>query len=240
MKKLLALFAGATALAFVATAAPAVTLTPGDVGESGTTSINGLVNGVVVPGLTGTLQLTFDSVTGGGTTWNFHYTIDNTSSGGITSELSGFCLNTTPNVLGGSATGLYDNVFIQSQFSSGTTVDFCASAGASCPGGSSNGISPSDPAATGTFSLIFSTAQASIGLDTAFFRYQAISGNGFNGASGIGFNNNVSINPLVSPVPLPAAFPLFAGGLALFGGVAGWRKRRAMKAAAAGLVPAAA
>jgi len=37
----------------------------------------------------------------------------------------------------------------------------------------------------------------------------------------------------VSAVPVPAALPLFAGGLGLLGGVASWRKRKAGRAAAA-------
>jgi hypothetical protein len=36
----------------------------------------------------------------------------------------------------------------------------------------------------------------------------------------------------VSAVPLPAALPLFAGGLSLFGGIGYWRKRRRNKATA--------
>jgi hypothetical protein len=191
------------------------------------------VNGVVVPGLTGTLGLTYTGVSAGGTTWNFNYVVDNTSSGGITSELSAFALNTTPNPVGGSATGLFSgDVSVNSQLSSGTIVDFCASAGNnSCSGGSSNGIDPTDAPAMGTFSLIFATALSSISLDQAFVRYQGITGNGFNGASGIGTNSNVVINPVViNPVPLPAvgaAIPLILG----FGGYAAWRKRRKQAAA---------
>jgi len=187
------------------------------------------VNGVVVPGLTGTLKLTLTGVAGA--TWTFAYTVDNTSSGGITSELSGFALNTTPNVVSASATGLYSgDVSINSQLSSGTTVDFCASAGSTCSGGSSNGISPTDPPASGTFSLTFASVLASISLDEAFVRYQGITGNGFNGASGIGTNSNVVINPVISTVPLPAALPLFVGGLGVMG-LVGWRKRRKQAAA---------
>ena len=115
-----------------------------------------------------------------------------------------------------TATGLYgSDVSIQSQLSSGTVVDFCASAGNnSCSGGSSNGISPSDPAATGLFSLIVNPAVASLTLDAAFVRYQGITGNGFNGASGIGTNSTVVINPTGTPtVPIPGAVWLFGSGL---------------------------
>ena len=44
--------------------------------------------------------------------------------------------------------------------------------------------------------------------------------------------DDVTLNYSVSAVPLPAALPLFAGGLSLFGGVGYWRKRRQDKSTA--------
>jgi hypothetical protein len=78
MRRLLLTTAALAAfLCTISIPAKAVTLTAANVGNSGTTSLNGLVNGNVVPGLTGTLGLTFLSITNGGTSWNFSYTVDN-------------------------------------------------------------------------------------------------------------------------------------------------------------------
>jgi len=57
--------------------------------------------------------------------------------------------------------------------------------------------------------------------------YLQITGIG-GGTSGYGGNLTTA-----AVVPLPAALPLFATGLAVFGGAAAWRKRREKKAAAA-------
>jgi len=56
--------------------------------------------------------------------------------------------------------------------------------------------------------------------------YLELRGTG-GGTSGYGGNLTTA-----SVVPLPAALPLFATGLALFGGAAAWRKRREKKAVA--------
>jgi hypothetical protein len=46
-------------------------------------------------------------------------------------------------------------------------------------------------------------------------------------------NNTISLTSVVSSTPLPAALPLFAGGLGMFGLLAGRRKRKASAALAA-------
>jgi len=61
--------------------------------------------------------------------------------------------------------------------------------------------------------------------------YLQLSGIG-GGTSGYG--GNLTTQGIgVNVVPLPAALPLFATGVALFGGAAAWRKRRQKKAQAA-------
>jgi hypothetical protein len=62
------------------------------------------------------------------------------------------------------------------------------------------------------------TVSSLIDLDTSFFE---CCGNGFKDQPFI----SGSISPVVSPVPIPAAFPLFAGGLSLLG-LLGWRRKR--------------
>jgi hypothetical protein len=62
------------------------------------------------------------------------------------------------------------------------------------------------------------TGSALINLDTSAFD---IGGNGFI----FGRFTSGSISPVVSSVPIPAAFPLFTGGLGLLG-LLGWRRKR--------------
>jgi hypothetical protein len=62
------------------------------------------------------------------------------------------------------------------------------------------------------------TQPSLINLTTSFYE---CCGNGFKDQA---FTSG-SISPVVSSVPIPAAFPLFAGGLSLLG-LLGWRKKR--------------
>jgi hypothetical protein len=67
------------------------------------------------------------------------------------------------------------------------------------------------------------TQSSLIDLNTSFYE---CCGNGFQDH----FFSSGSITPVVSSVPLPAAFPLFAGGLGLLG-LLGWRRKRIAAAA---------
>ena len=59
------------------------------------------------------------------------------------------------------------------------------------------------------------------------FNLSLILGDNAFGIGAIGSNDNFTITSLtVTPVPLPAALPLFAGGLGLMG-LLGWRRRQA-------------
>jgi hypothetical protein len=99
------------------------------------------------------------------------------------------------------------------------TIDFCAGSSAgTCTGG--NGLTAGQ-SASGTLALTFATALGLINLDTAYMRFQSIVGSQL-GDSGAGVNGP-SINPLVSPTPLPGAVWMFGTGLA---GLALLRRRR--------------
>ena len=105
-------------------------------------------------------------------------------------------------------------------------IDFCNSAGASCNGGSSNGINPG-VTATGTFTLDFAdNATSTIVLSDYFVRYQEINGPGVRGQSGVGFGSDLVINPVVAAVPEPATWAMMLLGFAGIGTMA-YRKRRA-------------
>lgn len=201
-------------LAMSGIGANAVILNAGDVGASGTTSIQGQIDGTNVPGLTGSLFLEFENITNGGLTWNFDYLAKNTSGGAITgSRISSFGLSTTPDIVGGASTGVYGFLQIGPNGVPGfiiPSIDFCAGSSANtCTGG--NGLTLGQQAA-GTLSLTFATVLPFITLDTAYMRFQAIVGSNL-GDSGAGVNGP-SITPLdVSPVPLGPSGPFFGAGL---------------------------
>ena len=217
MKRLLL---ATTMLFALASGAQAVTVGVGDVGAEGTTQMQGFVdiNGsaVSIPGLTGTLYLQYDGVTNGGLTWNFDYTVTNTSS--FDSRISSWGLNTTPNVVGGESTGLFDFVDLTPNFpnvNGANIIEMCFTpndGNCSGPGGVDDGNS-----ASGTFSLTFASMLTSINLDAAYFRYQSLTGSEYNlvGGSGVGFNQgDLVITPFAVPGPvvgagLPALLALF-------------------------------
>lgn len=225
MKRLL--LAGAALLA-IAMPANAVIINAGDVGASGSTTIQGLVNANVQPGLTGSLFLEFDGVSNGGLTWNFDYTLTNTSSAPITgSRISSFGLNTTPNISSATSTGVYGFPDLSPNGVPGYigTVEFCFGSSANgCTGGNGLTIGQS---ASGEFSLTFGSVLSSISLDAAYGRFQSISGSPY-GDSGAGLNTNPNITTFAVPGPIVGAgLPgLIAGCLSLLG-LARWRKNKA-------------
>ena len=202
MKKLLL---AATMLVALASGAQAVTVNATDIGASGTTNIQGFVdvngNAVSIPGLTATLFLEFNGVTGN--TWSFDYTLTNTSSNNISAaRISSWALGTTPNVTSATSTGLYGFVDLTPNYpnvnGAQSFLDFCVTpVDGNCSSGS--GLLAGE-AASGILFLTFATQLASISLDSALTRFQSIdSGAPYNfvGASGVGFNvGDVTINPL--------------------------------------------
>jgi len=238
MKKTILAAALLASTAF-ATPASALIVNVGDVGLSGTTVIQGIVDPgpVVVPGLTGTLFLKYDGAVtnlNGTQTWTFDYTVDNTSSGAVTqSRISSFGFGTTPNIaVTPTSTGLFDlGIAPTNGFpnvgGAMSIIEMCFSAGnGSCSGG--GGVDINDPAASGTFSLTFGSALSSISLDAALFRFQEIASPGF-ADSGVGINTNVC--PDCTPVQVPG--PIVGAGIpglltACFGmfGLNRWRRRR--------------
>jgi len=222
MRKLL--LACSALIAFSGTAS-AVTVGINDIGLSGTTAIQGSVEGNVVPGLTGTLYLEYDGATlndNGTYTWNFDYTVKNTSSGAITSRISSFALNTTPNTItnGVTSTGLFDNVFYNVQlpniFGQGVT-DFCLSSGnGGCSGG--DGL-VNNASASGELFLTYAGSVTSISIDDAFLRFQSITGTPF-GTSGLGLNDDVCVGCVPTPtaaVPEASTWAMMIIGFAGLG-----------------------
>ena len=209
--KRLALAAVLLAGTALATPASATTLTLADIGGSGTGTFDGGIgSGTRIPAIHGSLTLTLTSVVAATNTWNFSYSFTNTTVSPWTASMPSFGFDTDPTLQGATVTGFFNKVDLGGNISGGNNkLDFCATAGAGCAGGSSNGLDPGQTG-TGTFSLDFAnSANAStvITLSGYLDRYQEITclipaqcGN-VHGESGIGFGTDVVINPVISPVP---------------------------------------
>jgi len=216
--------------AFIALAAPAgaVTITSADVGDTGTGTFNGLINGTTpVPELGGSLMLGLTTVNFNTNTWTFSYSLTNTTDAPWTSEISAFGFNVDPTLNSATSTGYFPKAVMNVNVSGGVgTMDFCATAGPTCNGGGSNGL-VNDATGTGTFTLDFDgTANSStvITLDDFFIRYQAINGPGVSGGSGVGFGDVPPFGVPFSAVPEASTWAMMILGFLGVGFMAMRRK----------------
>jgi hypothetical protein len=214
--------AGLLAAAISATA-PASALAFVNVGDTQTYLFNGIVEEVVVPGLSARLDLTFDGYVGNNA--KFSYTLTNTSGGAITNSrvsVFGFDVVTDGFSLAGSSetSALFqktnDGAFPQTQ---GGPREFCMTAATggnpACTNGGGNGVfQPSSESAT--FTLAFGSLPGSVELGNLIVRYQSIDSPtlGLRGASGIGVGGIV---PTRDIVPEPATWAMMIAGFGLVG-----------------------
>jgi hypothetical protein len=175
MRKLYLLAAAASAVMAVPAWATATVSYNGTTYSSGQT-INISFTGVQFPGSTGSLALTFTGTSGND--YDFTYSLTNTSTDPDT-NISGFGFNVTGGTLDlstSSATGPYDKISSGS-ISGGMSVDFCATGGSNCAGGSNSGPTPGNTA-TGTIALEFTTLPSSITFSQPVIRMQNTGPNG--------------------------------------------------------------
>lgn len=186
-----------------------VTINANDSGSSFTVNFDGNIDRNVVPGLSS--QATFNFQGFSNKVATFLITLTNTSSGGILSRTSSLGFNTNPNLQNATVSGLFDHAIINGSYPNGFgNIEICFTAGNNCQGGGNGGVdnNPStvNPV-TGQFTtrLAFDAPLNSLTLSNFGVRYQSISGNGFNGASGTGRG---------TPVPEPTTIlgTLLAGG----------------------------
>jgi hypothetical protein len=204
--------------ALALTSSPAQAITFLAEGDSFIVPFNGVVEGSVAPGLTGEVTYTLADIIGN--TWYFNFAVENTSSAPITaSRISTFGFNTDPNFTSAAITGgtVFDGV------SSGNVpqhmaVEFCATAGPNCAGGSGEGVTIGDTA-LGQFALTFGLAPTSVSFDDLYVRYQSIVG-AAGGDSGTGFPGNV---------PEPATWGMMILGIGMAGAVMRRRQRQSVR-----------
>lgn len=240
-KSMFAAVFGAIALGVAAPAAAEPILLDGSkVGDSFTINFDGFVDGgSAISGLSSQLRLTLNSIVNG--VYSFDYSLSNTAAtnDSVTSRVSSFAFNTDPAILGGSATGLFNQVDLNKNYPNGIgTVDVCVS-GANCAGGGSFGVFDGGTG-VGTLALNFGSGISAVTLSDFFARYQSIEGiKGVTSASGRetgsttgGTTTGGTTTSGGTNVPAPGMFLIFAMALmALFAP----RKR---KANAGGMAPA--
>ena len=185
-------------------------------GEVITIFFDGFTNGSVVPGLTSTLSLTFNSVNAAGD-YIFTYALTNTSNGALQplSEVTAFGFNTNPNpdVANSSITStalLADDQLTNissGSISNGTSVEICGTGGPNCAGGGSSGPDLGETSG-GQFILAFMGGDpGTVTLTNATVRYQSTGPTGSGSAIG-----RPTTPPPVVPEPATWAMMLFGFG----------------------------
>jgi hypothetical protein len=221
MRKFL-LAAGAITLA-LAMASPAAALTTfTTIGQVGVWDFDGVVEGNPDADLDADLTLTLLSVTGG-TDFNFSYLLENNSTGDDDgARLTAFGFNVDPNFSDASVTGTFD------AWASGNTpgglpnVEFCATAGNKCSGGTGGGVLAGQDG-TGFLTLNFTSAPtAGVTLADLYVRYQSLGAD--REGSGVGTGTPcLGCGGGANEVPEPATWAMMILG---FGGVGAVMRRR--------------
>lgn len=226
MSRLRNTLTGLTAIVSLAFAAPAwadaITLDSGDIGQSFSVNFDGFSNGTAIGGLSAAATFTLTSITAN--SYMFDYSLANTTSGGLDSRVSSFAFDVDPAITGASSTGAFSYTALDSNYPNGIgSVDVCFKGGGSHSCGGNWGGVDAGETGTGTLTLSFASAPASITLSDFFNRYQSISGAGrVTSASGSGTITSSTSSGGTS-VPEPGMVGILGLGLI---GIAVARSRR--------------
>lgn len=178
-------------------------------------SFNGIIDGTVQDGLTGTVEYTLNSVVGN--LWTFAYTLSNTSSAPVTaSRISLFGFDVDPDALSSSSlSGIFDVVgsgqVPQPNLHPDGSLEFCYltdGQGNNCTGGGGGGVLIGNNT-SGTFNLLFGAPPGAVTFSNHLVRYQSIDAPGVDGGSAIGLPT--------APIPEPATWALMITGFGLAG-----------------------
>jgi hypothetical protein len=185
-----------------------------NIGDSFTVNFDGSENGSVIPGVTSSLTLTFEGVSGNN--YLFDYLLTNTSSAPATSSaVTAFGFNISPNALlsSSSVDGTFQ-VVSSGQVSQGYNLEMCFKNGSdnNCAGSPGNqGVNMGD-SGSGTITLGFSSLPQSVTLSDYLVRYQAVNGSGS------------AVGDPVPAVPEPATWGMMLLGFGAIG--ASMRRKR--------------
>ena len=218
--------AGAIALSSSVAFADAITLDASSVGQTVALGFNGMADGTTITGLTAGTTLTLTGITG--TSYNFNYTVSNTTSDPVTSRISSFGFDTSPDISGASSTGTYSTALLGGQAPTPfNQVDVCFKSGTSNSCSGSGGLL-NGQTGSGTLSLNFASAPTTLTLSDFFVRYQSITGAGnvtsATGAGTVTSSGSTGGSTGGTPVPEPGMIGLFGLGLI---GLAMTRRRQA-------------
>ena len=184
-------------------------------GTSGGTVIlnmDGSTDSGFVSGLTGQLELTFESAANG--LYTFGYTLRNTSSAPTTaSRITAFGFDTNPDIVEGGAKILSGTVLTDIRYDTNVPngigkVDVCFTTN-NCSGGGGTGLTIGQ-STTGRFSLQFSDpAMTMLTIGNLALRYQAVDAPGVIGGSATG--------RITTAVPEPGTWALMLLGFGAIG-----------------------
>jgi hypothetical protein len=202
----LAAFVGAVTYA---TEAKAALVTVDSVGDSFTVDFDGNVAGQNLPGLTAEAVFTVTSFTSSSIA--FKVDLTNTTSDPLDSRVSSLGFDTTPDITGASASGIFNFAVLGSSYPNGFgSIEACFNDAQAntCNGGGGGGV---NKGGTGTFNIVldFNGPITQFSFDKFGVRYQSITGTTL-GTSGTG-TGTVNTDP--TPAPEPTTMVLLGTGL---------------------------
>ena len=178
------------------------------VGDSFTINLDGEANGVVIPGLSSSVTLTYEGTSGN--SYLFNYLVNNSSS--TASRVTVFGFDANPNITGATSTGVFPTVSSGSMASFNLEVCFDSGNTQNCNSSTGGAGVVNGTTGSGRLTLNFASPQNSIQLSNFLDRYQGV------GTSGISAEGHP-----VGGVPEPATWAMMLLG---FGGIGAAMRRR--------------